>query len=154
MHGDDVVAADEEIDLGGAGDLVPGIPERKVHNGEDVVVVLVELGPLDRASYVLQIERVEVREAPAEAVDIGFGRVRQVEPGKVAVGDDSGGHEDDLTTEETAGTEEFSPQVAPALTGDALGKVLCPFFLFPTQKLFRTYLCPTARVVNVHEVTV
>ena len=92
MHGDHEVVADEEIDFGGAGELVAGVPQRKVHDGEDVVIVLVELGPFDRAADVLEVERVEVGIALAEICDIGFAGVRQVEPGEVGVGDDSRCH--------------------------------------------------------------
>ena len=72
MHGDQVVVADEEINFGGAGQLVAGVPERKVHDHEDVGIVLVELGPFDRAADVLEVERVEVRKALAQACDVGF----------------------------------------------------------------------------------
>ena len=110
MHGDHEFAADEEIDFGGARDLVSGIPEWEVHDHEYVGIVLVELGPFDRAADVLEVERVEVGKALAEICDVGCAGVRQVEPGEVAMADDSRGHGDNLTTEGSEDTDVFSPQ--------------------------------------------
>ena len=41
MHGDDIIGPEEEIDLAGAGELLAGIPEREVHDEEEIVVILV-----------------------------------------------------------------------------------------------------------------
>ena len=59
VHCDDIIAPEEEIDFAGAGELIAGIPERKVHDEEEVVVVLVELGAFDGADDVFEVERVE-----------------------------------------------------------------------------------------------
>ena len=82
-----------------------GIPKREVHDQEEVIIVLVELGAFDGAADVFQVERVEVRVAFAQALDVRGAGVRQVEPGDVAVLDDACGHGGDLTTEGIEGTE-------------------------------------------------
>ena len=47
VDGDDIIGTEEEIDFAGAGELVAGIPEREVHDEEEVIVVLIELGAFD-----------------------------------------------------------------------------------------------------------
>lgn len=99
MHGDDIIATEEEIDFAGAGELVAGIPEREVHDEEEVVVVLVELGAFDGADDIFQIERVEVGIAGVEGFDVCGAGVDDVDPGDGAVLDDASGHGRILATE-------------------------------------------------------
>ena len=113
VDGDDVVGSDEEIDFGGAGEFVAGIPEREVHDEEEVVIVLIELGAFDGAADVLEVERVDVGEAPAEGIDVFGGGMDEVDPGDGAVVDDAGGHVSDLTT---------------GGSGDTVGKPVCCSF--------------------------
>ena len=92
VDGDDVVWSEEEIHLAGAGELVAGIPEREVHDEEEVVVVLVELGAFDGADDVFEVEGVEAGEAPPEGIDVFGGGVDDVDPGRGVVVDDAGCH--------------------------------------------------------------
>ena len=93
VHGDDVVGPEEEIDFAGARELIAGIPEREVHDEEEVVIVIIELGAFDGAADVLEVEGVEAGEALTEGIDVGGGGIDDIDPGRGAVVDDACGHE-------------------------------------------------------------
>jgi len=114
VHGDDIIATEEEIDFAGAGELVAGIPEREVHDEEEVVVVLVELGAFDGADDIFEVERVEVGIAGVEGFDVCGAGVDDVDPGDGAVLDDAGGHGGYFShrgTEDTEGNTEDWPDL-------------------------------------------
>ena len=99
VHGDDMAASDEDVDLAGAGDFGAGVPKREVHDQEEIIIGLVELWALDGADDVFQVERVEAGEAVAQGGDIvGIG-LDDVGPGDRVVLDDAGGHPFILATE-------------------------------------------------------
>ena len=97
MHGDDIIAPEEEIDFAGAGELVAGIPKREVHDKEEVVVGLVELGAFDGTDDVFEVERMEGGIASLQGGDVFGGGVDDVDPGGGVVGDDVGAHGGDST---------------------------------------------------------
>jgi len=108
VHGDDIIGTEEEIDFAGAGELVAGIPEREVHNEEEVMVVLIELGAFDGADDIFEVERVEGGIAGVEGGDVFGAGVDDVDPGGVVVGDDAGGHGVILATEAHIFTTEVT----------------------------------------------
>ena len=86
---DQVVGAQEEVELGGQDAPRVLVEQREVQNDEDVVVVLVELRALVARVDVLVVERVEV-EMLLEPVAIGAARRLDVDPAQPGRLDDVG----------------------------------------------------------------
>ena len=63
-HRDDVVGADEEVELDDGQSIAVAVEARELQDDEDVVVVAVDLGALVAGVDVLVVERVEARSAP------------------------------------------------------------------------------------------
>ena len=84
MHGDHVVWPDENVHLAGRGQPGDLVEDREVQHQEEVVLALVQLGALDAADDVFQVQRVEVGIVRAQPLDLGLAGALDVHPGQTA----------------------------------------------------------------------
>jgi hypothetical protein len=84
---DQVVGPDEDVDLGCVQASDRAVVAREVQDDEEVVVVLVDLGPLVARADVLVVERMEVV-ALGEPGEVDLPRALDVDPAKAGCLDD------------------------------------------------------------------
>jgi len=79
VKGDEVVLAEEEIDLGGVEFFGAGEVHR-VHDEEQIVVVILELGEGAGGDAVLDGERVKLKDIAEDEFDFRLGGVFEIDP--------------------------------------------------------------------------
>jgi hypothetical protein len=82
MHGDEVIAPQNELHFAGAGNALHGVPNGKVHDDEQIILALIQFGAFGATEQVFQMQGVDFGVGATQLLHIFTVGRDDVYPGK------------------------------------------------------------------------